>query len=188
MSSYSEVSSMERRFAIEGSGGCRSFAIESALQKAAKDVKLVPQQENTASWPVYPSTPEEELEKAKGILAFFKPGQPPLTVGDLSVVKAQRGSPEQVRQRLRTIRDGLSVGDLSVATDMKESLEKEVEARLATKDEELTVGELYRGRRPSDFTPSQSESQRLAAEKIRKDRERREKIFQIKQLLAEESG
>jgi len=160
------------RFAIEGPGGCRSFAIESTLQKPAQDVKLVESQRNVVSFPGpekyrhIPSTPKEELERAKGLLAFFKPGMPELTVGDLSVVKAQRGSPEQVRQRLRAIRDGLTVGDLSAATDARE------------RDAGKGLDELFVGGKKVESNPL-TESQRLNAERIKKAKEAAELRFRL---------
>jgi hypothetical protein len=77
-----------------------------------------------------------------------------LTVGDLSIVTARKNSPERARQIIRTMRvPGFTVGDISVAADRKELLDKQINAR-HVENEDLTVGNLYEGPRSSDFAPS----------------------------------
>lgn len=131
-------------------------------------------------------TPEVALEMSKKILGGLKaPAPVKMTVGDLSVVKAQKNRPERVRQRLRNMKDPkLSIGDLSVATDQKESIEAKVDADLSRRDGSLSVGDLFRGMRPNDLAPSTSESQEVLMEMQRKQREKREEILHIQNLMA----
>jgi len=179
------MSNVKRRmFAVEGVGGNRSFAVESPLARAeaAKDVKLVNDPKVWSSvqlnplilqnqpgpeivLPNNPTTPEKEIERFQDYLKRLYPKNED-TVGDLSVVKAQRSSPEQVRQRLRAIRDGLSVGDLSAATDAKE------------RDAGKGLDQLFIGK-PVETNPL-TESQRLAADMIRKHNEAAELRFRLK--------
>jgi hypothetical protein len=132
-------------------------------------------------------TPEVALEMSKKILGGLKaPGKLPLTVGDLSVVKKKDRETrvKEDRQYLRNLKEGLSIGDLSVAADERESIEARVDADLARKDESLTVGDLFRGQRPNDLAPSTSESQEILAEMQAKMREKREEVLHIQNLLA----
>jgi hypothetical protein len=107
-----------------------------------------------------------------------------LTVGDQSVVTAQKRRPEIAMQYLRNQKQGLSIGDMSKVTDERESIEARVDADLARKDEALTVGDLFRGMRPNDFEPATSASQEVLMEMQRKQREKREEILHIQNLLA----
>lgn len=131
--------------------------------------------------PDQPTTPEQAIKRAEDLLKESYPKNE-LTVGDLSVVKADKNSPEQVRQRLRSIRDGFTVGDISVATDVRESVEQKAQAR-GGKALGLTVGDLCVRR---TVQPSMSESQRLAAEIIETGRKQREEVDRIRQLIFKE--
>ena len=178
--------SMKKFFGTEDPNG--SVTAEIKEPKTASDVKLVEGQRNIQSSvlipepivvfkePRQPRTPEEELQRSRELL---KPEEYALTVGDLSMVKAEKNSPEQVRQRLRKIRDGFTVGDMSIATDERESIQHEVQAR-GRKAKGLTVGDLCVRR---TVQPSMSESQRLAAENIEAGRKQREEIDRIKQFI-----
>jgi hypothetical protein len=173
-------------FATESPTGASSVEIKHP--KAAQDVKLVENQRNIQSSMIIPEPiivfkdpqrmPTEEIERSMRLLDLGN-SKNELTVGDLSVVKAEKNSPEQVRQRLRKIRDGFTVGDLSAATDVRESIQHEVQAR-GGKAQGLTVGDLCARRA---IQPSMSESQRLAAEIIEAGRKQREEADRIRQFI-----
>jgi hypothetical protein len=135
--------------------------------------------------------PELIMERSKKLVARAKGlGEPtPLSVGDLSIEKKQRNSPEQVRQRLRNMEDPrASVGDISVATDRKESLDAKVDAAMAGKDKGLSVGDLYRGLRSNDFGgPSTSESQEALMQMQARQRKKAEEVFEIKQIIDQQA-
>jgi hypothetical protein len=177
---------MKKFFATEGPTGASSVEIKHP--KAAQDVKLVENQRNIQSSMVIPEPiivfkdpqrmPTEEIERSMRLLDLGN-SKNEFTVGDLSVVKAEKNSREHVRQRLRKIRDGFTVGDLSIATDVHESIEHEEQARGA-KAQGLTVGDLCVRRK---VQPSMSESQRLAAEIIEAGRKQRQEVDRIRQFI-----
>jgi hypothetical protein len=177
---------MKKFFATEGPTGARSIEIKHP--KAAQDVKLVENQRNIQSSMMIPEPiivfkdpqrmPTEEIERSMRLLDLDN-SKNELTVGDLSVVKAEKNSPEQVRQRLRKIRDGFTIGDLSIATDVHESIEHEEQARGA-KAQGLTVGDLCVRR---TVQPRMSESQKLAAESIEAGRKQRQEVDRIRQFI-----
>src|SRR3990170_7114164 len=177
---------MKKFFGTEGPTVASNVEIKHP--KAAQDVKLVENQRNIQSSMMIPKPiivfkdpqrmPTEEIEKSMRLLDLDN-SKNELTVGDLSVAKAEKNSPEQVRQRLRKIRDGFTVGDLSIAADVHESNEQQVQA-IGGKAQGLTVGDLCMRR---TVQPSMSESQRLAAENIETGRKQREEVDRIRQFI-----
>ena len=177
---------MKKFFATEGPN--ESVTVEIKEPKTASDVKLVEDQKNIHSSAAIPELiivfkdpqrmPREEIERSMRLLDLGN-SKNELTVGDLSVVKAEKNSRKQVRQRLRKIRDGFTIGDLSAATDVRESVEQEAQAR-GGKAQGLTVGDLCARR---TVQPSMTESQRLAAEIIEAGRKQREEADRIRQLI-----
>lgn len=129
-------------------------------------------------------SPQETLERSKELIRDAK-GLPPvkLTVGDLSIATAQKNSHENVRQRLRAMKDGLSVGDKSWVTAQKDSIEVQLQREDAEK-RGLTVGDLsvVKSARPQ---PSMSSSQEIAAEIMRKHAEKRREVLEMEQRISE---
>ena len=177
---------MKKFFATEGPN--ESVTVEIKEPKTASDVKLVEDQKNIHSSAAIPELiivfkdpqrmPREEIERSMRLLDLGN-SKNELTVGDLSVVKAEKNSRKQVRQRLRKIRDGFTIGDLSAATDVRESVEQEAQAR-GGKAQGLTVGDLCVRR---TVQPGMTESQKLAAESIETGRKQREEADRIRQLI-----
>jgi hypothetical protein len=131
------------------------------------------------------ATPEEALAKNEEIMKRRrKVPEQKLSVGDLSVVNEpkRKNRVKDGQRYLRNREKGLTVGDHSVVTDERESIEARVDADLARKDESLTVGDLFRGMRPNDFAPSTSAE--ILMEMQRKQREKREEVRHICTLLA----
>ena len=120
---------------------------------------------------------KEWVEFTKGVWKVSPEKDP--SKGHACMVKAEKNSPEQVRQRLRNIRDGFTIGDLSIATDVRESIQQEVQER-GGKAQGLTFGDLCMRR---TVEPSMSESQRLAAENIEAGRKQREEADRIRQFI-----
>ena len=188
----------KRMFALEQPDGTKTFEVKGHLQ-IGTDVKLVDGQPNVSSTvsipepkvvfkeapPEKPLNPEETILESERILDTVRHlDANPMTIGDLSVVTSQKKRPEIVRQQLRNLKGNLSIGDLSIISDRRESIEARVDADLATKDESLTVGDLYRGQRPNDFAPSTSESQELYVERIKKHKERVAEELRVRGLMA----
>jgi hypothetical protein len=112
-------------------------------------------------------SPETVLEMSKKILGGLKaPAQAELSVGDLSVVKKKdrETRAKEARQYLRNREKGLTVGDLSKADEDRRGL-----------------SDLYAG--PAIPEPSTSETQEMLMEMQRKQREKREEILHIQNLL-----
>jgi DNA-directed RNA polymerase subunit RPC12/RpoP len=106
--------------------------------------------------------PEEVLEKSRQIFKQMRtPDAVKLTVGDHSVVEQNK---EKYRSRdtkryLRNHEQKLSVGDLSVATESKDSVDSEMQRARAERDS-LTVGSKFVGH-PTIIEPAVSESQEI---------------------------
>jgi hypothetical protein len=116
-----------------------------------------------------------EVLRAQSLLGnVSKPRDVSLSVGDLSLVTAQKDSIETQIQRLEAKEDGLTVGDLSLVTARKRNLAKK------------GLDELYVGPKPADFKPATSESQAIAARIMEAHRKKREEAFKIKQMMFEQ--
>ena len=83
---------MKKLFIVPGAHG--NYEIQVPIEG---DIKLIESQRNVVSMPGpakyrHLPAPEEEIERGKRLLEILypKPGMPPLTVGDLSVVTAER--------------------------------------------------------------------------------------------------
>ena len=96
---------------------------------------------------------EEEIERGKRILEISYPrlGMLPLTVGDLSVVSAERRK------------------------DRKKPVEDDSDDNL-----DLRLESVYVGPRPSDFRPSTSQSQKIDRSRLVKHENRMRKRFLVK--------
>lgn len=100
-----------------------------------------------------PLTPEEELERTRRIMEFFKPGPSELTVGDLSFsTLAKRRMEAEERRR---------------AAEAKEHLERDRDPRLSVGDISFSTKKRKKSRRRAQASPM-TESQRLEAERIKK--------------------
>ena len=83
---------------------------------------------------------------------------------------------------MRTRKQGLTVGDLSVVTDSRDSTTEELRKQ---RDETrgLSVGELYCGRRASDFPSDLSPSQEMRSKMQADHREKRQKVLKIQEYI-----
>jgi len=133
-------------------------------------------------------SPEETLRKSKKLLRQMRGLDEPvrLTVGDLSVTEKekQKSRARDAKRYLRNVEQGLSIGDLSVVTEEKDSVKSEAQRARADRDG-LTVGDLFVGR---GFVPEPqtSESQELLAEMQAKHNRKREETLKLKQIMFEQ--
>ncbi|MCJ7761972.1 hypothetical protein MUP38_00785 [Candidatus Bathyarchaeota archaeon] len=113
------------------------------------------------------ATPEEALAKSRKIIASMKaPAPTKLTVGDLSVVSAEEKKRKKAWSEKRVNRsDAVSIGDLSMVPDASKGLQ------------DLFVGANLVPK------PSTSKSQEMQMAMQRKQRKKREEIFEIKQVM-----
>lgn len=172
------------RFVTEGPDGVRSVNISEALRAAAraaaktgqsKDVNPIPPEEvkrrlEAKGFKVQlpetrgsPLDPDKEIERAKRIL---EPQTPDLTVGDISVVTAERRRAKKRRLKGVDANDPhFSLPNLYLGPEPIE-------------------GDLYVGPKSSDVKPHVSESQKLASAHMEKVRRKRRLIWEIQNEIA----
>lgn len=147
---------MKNAFAAEHPDAPRSFNDEATLHKAERDVKLVPSQrgadKHRPAEHRHTRAPQREVKRGEETLVpLFPEGSNPLTVGDLSVVSAQR------KRRRKDGGDGFDDACL-----------------------DLGLESVYVGPRPSDVQPSTSQSQEIDGVRLLKQKRLIKKRFLMK--------
>jgi hypothetical protein len=171
---------MKRMFAFEGPNGAAS--VEIRAHPVSGDVKLVENQLNIHEEPgpkqflhrisdfvlqSKPTTPEEEIERTVKIFQAFQTPKPEMTVGDLTLKQDCKTRAKEAKRYLRTIKEDLTIGDLSAVTDEK--------------PDNPRLDNIFIGRRLTQ--PAISESQQLNVEHIRKHKEKMAEQLRLRSLV-----